>query len=179
MQAHYFIGVKIPEPVAKEMDKARRSWNLKSHKRYTHWSDMHITLLFIGNDPHNEIQAAAQELANISHPPFELTTGSVKTFGNPAKPRIIYASVGDSSELADLQRNVKEALLRFNLSPDTKAFVPHITLAGKWAGGPPLEIEMEIEPMTFQVTEFSLFRIEPGSVPKYIPEFTYQLRKGV
>nr|WP_316046189.1 hypothetical protein [Planococcus glaciei] len=46
MQAHYFIGIKIPEPAAKKLDQARTAWNLKSHKRYTHWVDMHITLLF-------------------------------------------------------------------------------------------------------------------------------------
>jgi len=179
MQAHYFIGIKIPEPVAKKLDLARKSWNLKSHKRYTHWVDMHITLLFIGNDPHDEIEAAQQALAAISHAPFELTTDDMKTFGNPAKPRIIYASVEESPALRELQKKVREALLPFRLKPDEKGFVTHITLAGKWAGGPPMDVEMKIEPMAFQVTEFSLFRIEPGNVPKYIPETTYQLKEGV
>jgi 2'-5' RNA ligase len=179
MQAHYFIGIKIPEPAAKKLDQARKGWNLKSHKRYTHWMDMHITLLFIGSDPHNEIEAVQQALAAISHAPFALTANGVKTFGNPAKPRIIYAAVEDSPALSELQKKVREALEPFRLKPDEKGFVPHITLAGKWAGGPPLDIDMEIEPAAFQVTEFSLFRIEPGSVPKYIPETTYHLREGV
>lgn len=179
MQAHYFIGIKIPEATAKRLDQARKGWNLKSHKRSTHWVDMHITLVFIGGDPHREIEEAKQALSTISHAPFELTTSGVETFGNPAKPRIIYAAVEESPSLMDLQRKVKEALLPFHLKPDDKAFVPHITLAGKWAGGPPLDIEMEIPALMFPVKEFSVFRIEPGSVPKYIPEATYQLKESV
>lgn len=179
MQAHYFIGIKIPEPIAKKLDDARTSWNLKSHKRYTHWVDMHITLLFIGSDPHGEIQEAQQALSAIRHAPFELTTSTVKTFGNPSTPRIVYASVEDSPALAELQQKVRETLRPFQLNPDEKAFVPHITLAGKWAGGPPIDIDLAIPALTFPVTEFSVFRIEPGSVPKYIPEATYQLKESV
>lgn len=179
MQAHYFIGIKIPEPAAKKLDQARTAWNLKSHKRYTHWVDMHITLLFIGSDPHGEIQEAQQALSKIRHAPFELTTSTVKTFGNPATPRIVYAAVEDSPPLIELQAKVREALRPFRLNPDGKPFVPHITLAGKWAGGPPLDIDMPIPATKFPVTEFTVFRIEPGSVPKYIPEASYQLKESV
>lgn len=178
MQAHYFIGISIPEPVANQLAEARRQWNLQSHKKYTKAEDMHITLLFIGDDPHNEVDEAAKALGEIAHLPFGLTLDGIKTFGNPSTPRIVYAAVAPSTELEDLQRKVREKMLQFDMNPDQKRFVPHVTLAGKWAGGSPVEFDMELEPVSFQVTEFSLFRIEPKGVQRYIPVSTYQLREG-
>ncbi|TWT12492.1 RNA 2',3'-cyclic phosphodiesterase [Planomicrobium sp. CPCC 101079] len=178
MSKHYFIGIKIPEEVAVVLDEARKEWNLTSHKRYTPPVDMHITLLFIGNDPNSEIEAAAKALERVEHAPFNLKINGVKTFGKPSTPRIIYASVEDSEELAALQTSVRQALQQFNLNPDTKPFVPHITLAGKWKGGPPIEQQLRLEPATFQVKEFSVFQIEPQQVPRYIPIHTYQLKEG-
>lgn len=178
MQAHYFIGIAIPEPVARKLAEKRTQWKMRSHKKYTKPEDMHITLLFIGDDPHGEIGDAAKALEEIRHAPFNLTLDGVKTFGNPATPRIVYASVADSRELAELQSDIREKMLQFDMNPDQKRFVPHVTLSGKWAGGDPIDVRMELEPLSFQVTEFSLFRIDPIGERKYIPVSTYQLREG-
>lgn len=178
MSKHYFIGIKIPEETAVALDAARKEWNLTSHKRYTPPVDMHITLLFIGNDPHGEIEAAAKALQGVEHAPFDLKINGVKTFGNPSTPRIIYASVEASKELAALQEQVRQTIHPFNMNPDTKPFVPHITLAGKWKGGPPVEQQLTLKPATFRVAEFSVFQIEPQQVPRYIPIHTYPLKEG-
>ncbi|PSL31103.1 2'-5' RNA ligase [Planomicrobium soli] len=178
MSKHYFIGIKIPAEVAGKLDAARQEWNLTSHKRYTSPVDMHITLLFIGNDPNSEIKAAAEALKEVAHAAFKLTINGVKAFGNPLTPRIIYASIEESEELAALQQSVRQTLQPFHLNPDTKPFVPHITLAGKWKGGPPIKQSLSLGPVTFQVTEFSVFQIEPQQVPRYIPIQTYQLEEG-
>jgi 2'-5' RNA ligase len=178
MQAHYFIGISIPEPAAKKLAEARTQWKMHSHKKYTKPEDMHITLLFIGDDPHGEIEEAAEALGEIRHAPFDLTLDGIETFGNPATPRIVYASLSDSAELAELQSDIREKMLQFNMNPDQKRFVPHVTLAGKWAGGPPIDPRMDLEPLSFRVTEFTLFRIEPKGERKYIPVATYQLKEG-
>ncbi|RNF40795.1 RNA 2',3'-cyclic phosphodiesterase [Planococcus salinus] len=179
MSKHYFIGISIPLPVAKKLDDKRKEWNLKSHKRYTPFVDMHITLLFIGNDPNGEIEAVAKALETVKQAPFELVINGVETFGNPKTPRIIYASLQESEELNRLHEQIQQTVLPYHLSPDTKRFVPHITLAGKWAGGPPISGELEIEPLSFSVNEFSLFEIHPREVPRYIPIATYPLTEGV
>lgn len=175
MSKHYFIGIKIPQAAANKLDDTRRQWGLKSHKRYTPPVDMHITLIFIGDDPNQEIDAVAEALSDIKHSPFQLTIHGVGTFGNPATPRIIYASLKESEELNLLQDQVRQAVKGFRLNPDSKKFVPHITLAAKWAGGAPVKQELTLEPLSFEVTEFSLFEIHPREVPRYIPVATYQL----
>jgi 2'-5' RNA ligase len=179
MEAHYFIGIKIPAPAASALDEARSSWKMKSHKRFTATADLHLTLLFIGSDPQTEIEKAAEALAGIAQTPFELVINGVGVFGNPAMPRIVYASVEESKELRSLQAKVKETVSGFQLNPDVKPFVPHITLAAKWKGGPPIEPDWQLEPVTFNVECFSIFRIAPGQTPKYREEFTYHLKEGV
>lgn len=178
MKAHYFIGIRIPEPVAVHLVENREKWALRSHKKYTRQQDMHITLLFIGDDPAGEIEQAAKALEKVHLAPFELTLEGIKTFGNPSTPRIIYASVTPSDRLNILQEQIREKVMAFNMNPDQKPFVPHVTLAGKWAGGPPLEQKMELEPVSFMVTEFSVFRIEPRSLKKYVAVSTIQLRES-
>ncbi|MGI2326301.1 RNA 2',3'-cyclic phosphodiesterase [Planococcus sp. YIM B11945] len=176
MSKHYFIGIKIPAAAAAKLDADRKSWNLTSHKRYTPAIDMHITLVFIGNDAHGDIQETAKSLRNVEQAPFRLTVNGVKTFGNPSTPRIIYASVENSMELNHLQQQVRQALEPYRFHLDAKPFVPHITLAGKWKGGKPIEEQLAVEEQSFEVTEFSIFQIEPSEVPRYIPIHTYPLK---
>lgn len=181
MQTHYFIGINIPKAAAKELAEARGQWNLQSHKKYTRPQDMHITLLFIGSAEETRLQEAAQALEEISQAPFDLAINGVKTFGNPQTPRIIYAAIADSAPLMELQEKVREITQKFNLSSDQKPFVPHITLAAKWAGGSEMEEApvFKMPSISFRVEEFSLFRIEPQNMRKYVPQATYRLQEGV
>ncbi|WP_298833068.1 RNA 2',3'-cyclic phosphodiesterase [uncultured Planococcus sp.] len=179
MKPHYFIGIKIPSAIAEKLDEERRSWNLQSHKRQTPPEDMHITLLFIGEDVHDEIDQAEKLLAGIDQQPFSLMVDGIKKFGNPATPRVIYASLEDSRELEELQRQILENLKTLQIRPDSKKFVPHITLASKWAGGDPEELRFSIGQMQFEVTEFSLFRIAPMENPRYQKIANYPLDAGI
>lgn len=180
MQTHYFIGINVPESAAAQLAEARDSWGLRSHKKYPRPQDMHITLVFIGSADEIQLQAAAQALENISLAPFDLTISGVKTFGNPQTPRIIYAALADSLPLMELQEKVKKTVESFDVSLDQKPFVPHITLAAKWAGGTEMETDVlpELKPVSFRVEEYTLFRIEPQHMRKYIPQATYQLQTG-
>lgn len=175
MKPHYFIGIKIPLKIAEKLDKERYTWKLQSHKRQTPPEDMHITLLFIGEDVHDEIDQAVKLLSGIKQPAFSLTVDGVKTFGNPSTPRIIYASLEHSEELEALQRQVLESLEPLQIQFDPKAFVPHITLASKWAGGTPGEPQLSISEMQYEVTEFSLFKIAPKGNPRYQKVANYLL----
>lgn len=179
MKPHYFIGIKIPLAVAEELDEQRRSWNLQSHKRQTPLEDMHITLLFIGEDVHGEIDQVEELLSGINQQTFLLAIDDIKTFGNPATPRVIYASLETSRELEELQQQVLDSLESLQIRPDPKKFVPHITLASKWAGGVPSEQQFSIDKMQFEVTEFSLFRIAPKENPRYQKIANYPLGTSI
>lgn len=179
MSNHYFIGIKIPAAAAQSLASQRDAWNLSSHKRYPRAEDLHITLLFLGSDPYGEIDGVAEALGTISQSSFELHITGASFFGLSERPRVVYAAIGESTELAELQEKVRETLKDFRLSPDTKPFVPHITLANKWAGKELWSGIPAVGPESFIANEFSLFRIDPGGSPRYIALKTYQLKDGV
>ncbi|HSJ36693.1 MAG TPA: RNA 2',3'-cyclic phosphodiesterase [Planococcus sp. (in: firmicutes)] len=179
MENHYFIGIKIPLPVAQSLVEQRESWGLSSHKRYPVAEDLHITLLFIGADPEGEIMAATEALQGIAHSPFTLKITGTGYFGIKERPGVVYGAIEENDSLNALQDKIKTAFSDFNLSPDTKPFVPHITLANKWAGKDLWEEIPALGPDSFRAEEFSLFRIEPGSIPRFIAVKTYKLKDGV
>ena len=167
MKPHYFIGIKIPTDIAERIGEKRDSWQLQTHKRQTPPEDMHITLLFIGEDKQDKIKQVEELLAGIQESPFRLAIEGIQTFGNSATPRVIYAALEKSAELEKLQRVISESLELLQLGTDQKRFVPHITLANKWAGGEPMDLQLSISPLEFEVAEFSLFRIAPKETPRY------------
>lgn len=180
MQTHYFIGINVPKSVSAQLAETRDGWELNSHKKYTDAYNMHITLLFIGSADEVQLRAAAKALEDISLASFDLTIEGVKTFGNPETPRIIYAALAESAPLMELQEKIKKTVESFGISLDQKPFVPHITLAAKWAGGAEMETDKlpELMPISFRVEEYSLFRIEPQHTRKYVPQAVYQLQNG-
>lgn len=175
MHKHYFVGIPIPQDVAKQLANTRKSWNLQSHKIYSSPEDMHITLCFIGPASVERISALMADLSRIRQPRFSLTVKGVETFGNPDTPRVVYAAVKDEPGLFELHQKIIEAA-RFNdLAGDQKGLVPHITLAKKWAGGKPFQTELDVRPVSFEVPSFSVFEIQPRLQPKYLPICTINL----
>ncbi|MGM0897336.1 MAG: RNA 2',3'-cyclic phosphodiesterase [Bacillota bacterium] len=175
MSTHYFIGIRIPQETAEKIAQARNSWEMATHKRSTPPGDMHITLVFIGEDRFGELEEIAERMERISQTPFRLRTDGVKTFGNPETPRIVYAALSDSPELMELQLAVQQQLGPLKLSTDPKPFVPHITLASRWRGGS-LPEKLELEELEFPVESFSLFEIHPRETPRYKEIQTYLLK---
>lgn len=175
MSTHYFIGIRIPQQAAEKIGQARDSWELTTHKRSTPPADMHITLIFIGEDRFDELGEIAERLRQIDQAPFRLQLAGVKTFGNPETPRIVYAALADSPGLMELQQAVRQQLDSLALATDPKPFVPHITLASRWKGGN-LPEDWQLEELDFLVDSFSLFEIHPKETPRYKEIQTYQLK---
>ena len=175
MSTHYFIGIRIPQQIAQQLGQARDSWGLSTHKRLTPPADMHITLVFIGEDRFGELHEIADRLGKIDQASFRLQIAGVKTFGNPETPRIVYAALADNTKLMNLQQAVEQQLETLELSTDPKPFVPHITLASRWKGGS-LPASWGLEEMAFWVDSFSLFEIHPQETPRYREIQTYSLK---
>ena len=179
MANHYFIGIKIPMAAARSLVEQRDSWGLSSHKRCPVAEDLHITLLFIGADPEGEILDAAEALQDVAHSPIDLKITGTGYFGKKERPRVVYGAIEENNSLNRLHEKIKAALSGFNLSPDTKPYVPHITLANKWTAKEAWVEIPALPPDSFRAEEFSLFRIEPAGTPRYVAVKTYKLKDGV
>lgn len=175
MSSHYFIGIRLPEETAASLAEQRDNWQLKSYKQLPPPEDLHITLVYIGADPHDELPEVLKALNAVDVAPFDVAINGVGTFGNPAKPRVIYADVQENPHLRELQRQVVSVLEPFSLRPDKRPFVPHITLAKKWKGDDPLTKQLEIRVGRFTVSQFSLFKVNLNKRPRYEAVQTYEL----
>ena len=177
---HYFIGVKLPLDLARNLVDLQKEWHLElSHKTLPVAEDLHITLVYLGAveaEVLSELQIKLNELKEMI-PTIDLSLSGVSTFGNPTTPRVIYASIEEQPLLHKLQQDVLEKCLSLLLRVDQKPFVPHITLAKKWSGK--LNVfskEMVLEKSSFTVKDFSIYSINPGKVPSYEPIHTIYLK---
>ena len=173
MVQHYFIGFKIPEKEAQQLDQIRSKWELQStHKVIPHASDLHITLLYLGAVEEKAMQRLSERLNALQETcsSFDLTLKGVSSFGSPSNPRVVYVSTEEQDKLKLLQKNVKLIAESLNFKVDQKPFVPHITLAKKWKGKQDFNMDdKHIDQMNFMIKYFSIYSIHPQKTPSYHP----------
>ena len=179
MIKHYFIGIQIPGREAAVFNQMKTVMELhKTHKIPVAREDMHITLFFLGAVEKDVLTKLIREIEKVApkHTSFQLTSSSVKLFGNPVKPRVVYANIEESQELMNLQKELSNCVTSLSISLDDKPYVPHITLAKKWRNTEPLRpLSIFDTPVEFKVEHFYLYEIQPNNSPKYKPIAIFQL----
>lgn len=183
---HYFIGIPV-HGVLKEMFSAWQE-DLKAvfpFKRWTLKDDLHITLRFLGPVKENNILKLSKVLKQVEDmESFSLNVGCVGTFGNPKRPRVLFAGVEKTPPLVALYENVETCLGNYGFSKESRAYHPHITLAKKWnhaddnsRGNRKLEYYQQTA--VLKVDSVALFQVFPKQKPKYKAIYNYTLRGGV
>lgn len=169
MKQHYFIGIKVPMPIAKAIVKERENTNVhETHKILPVADDLHITLFYLGHVEQATLATIVQHLRDIQWEAFELRTSGLSHFGNEQTPRVIYTAVEKSNPLHDLQHEITEQLSKVMDITNTKDFHPHITIAKKWAATNELHAkDFHLQKMSFDVSHFSVFQINNNRSPHY------------
>ncbi|CAH2031677.1 RNA 2',3'-cyclic phosphodiesterase [Trichlorobacter ammonificans] len=121
-----FVAIDLP-PELKDGLAALRS--PLEGARWLPPEQLHLTLAFPGEIDSSTEQAVATALSAISQPPFTLTFERVGCFPHPRAPRVLWAGLRDSPELARLAAAVRQAVLSCGVVLEERAFAPHITLA--------------------------------------------------
>jgi len=168
MKRRLFIAINLPENVKKKLIEYKYNYSQLDSKsiRWVGWSNLHITLLFIGyvtGDEMYEICNLVKEIGK-KHEPFLIKFEKI-IFGPPNKtPRMFWAEGEKSQALADLQGDLNDAIQQ-RTGCKYKAFRPHITLAKFPAStlkslpeeiNEPFKFEIPVE--TIEVMESSLKR---------------------
>ncbi|QTN00128.1 RNA 2',3'-cyclic phosphodiesterase [Sediminibacillus dalangtanensis] len=171
--SHYFLGIPLDERIQQQLvlvqEKLRRHPDL-AYKNWTHPQDMHITLKFLGPSADSTIKELTNSLQQFSQKDcFSLEVKGIGFFGNPQKPRVVWAGVEKTSPLAALQKQVDALCQTFGWSPEYRPYRPHITLAKKWAGTKKVNapITEELALGNLEVERIHLYQIHPSQTPKY------------
>ncbi|MTW87753.1 RNA 2',3'-cyclic phosphodiesterase [Virgibacillus dakarensis] len=183
---HYFIGIPVSQP----LQNALSSWqdDLKNRLPYKQWPnkhDLHITLKFLGPVDERNIQSIKEIVKKLED--FEeilLEVGGIGTFGNPKRPRVLWAGVKKNSELASLQAKTETYMAACGFQKEQRDYHPHITLAKKWDGsadkGIIANVKEQYQAKKYQLIagEVVLYQIFPKQTPKYKVISSYGLRGG-
>jgi 2'-5' RNA ligase len=185
---HYFIGLAVPEEHRASLSTWRsHSEEVLPFKKWTESEDYHITLAFLGSVSDQQKKVLVEYLANLSatHSGFDLQTSSLRWFGRPEHPRILWLGVRESAPLNGLQREISSVCEHLGLRLDKRPYCPHITIAKQWMGPAAFPNNLYkaehsiLEPsFSFHAGEFGLFQIHLDRTPRYEQVQTFELAKG-
>ncbi|RYC33940.1 RNA 2',3'-cyclic phosphodiesterase [Lichenibacterium minor] len=119
-----FTGLEIPSDLAAELALMRGGL---TGARWIDVADYHLTLRFIGDIDPETADAVDEVMAGIRRKAFTVTLEGLGCFGGD-KPRAIVAKAQPSPALVELQAEQERLLRRVGIPPETRRFVPHVTL---------------------------------------------------
>ena len=96
------------------------------------WQDemqLHLTLRYIGEVDTPQANDIADALSRIEMPAFDLELRGLGHFSRSHWPHAVWAGVAHSPELLTLQKKVERAVVSAGCEPETRRFLPHVTLA--------------------------------------------------
>jgi 2'-5' RNA ligase len=129
-----FIAIELPDELKSELVKLES--RLKSvDQPFVKWVDpysIHLTLKFLGNvaaDRIVEITEAMEE-ATQGISPFHLQLKELGVFPNPRRVQVAWVGLsGEIDKLTRLQQRIESSLAPLGFTPESRKFVPHLTLA--------------------------------------------------
>lgn len=126
-----FIAIELPAAVRRELiDVQQRLARRAPGFRWVAASQMHLTLLFLGETPEARLDDVAQvmDAAAAGMQPPDLALGSIGTFGRFSAPRVIWAAVEAPPALFALQQRLAGGCQARGLAVENRPFTPHLTL---------------------------------------------------
>jgi len=121
-----FTGLEIPVEIGQQLSTLRGGL---PGARWVDPANYHITLRFIGDIDEGlagDIYAMLGEARRRG--PLTITLDRLESFGG-GRPRAVFARAVPTSELQEIQAEQERILRRVGLTPETRKFTPHVTLA--------------------------------------------------
>ncbi|MFD2514394.1 RNA 2',3'-cyclic phosphodiesterase [Pontibacter locisalis] len=123
-----FVAATLPENLKEKLQEQLQRFH-HPNLRMIPAQNLHLTLYFIGNVPHEklaEIKQVLQETAK-RHQSFTLYHEQTEAGPNKKKPRLIWARFSAHTAFEELTQDLTQQLSTDSSSP--KKPIPHITLA--------------------------------------------------
>jgi 2'-5' RNA ligase len=161
VSARLFAALELPEEVRGELARWRDGVLARvDGLRPVRDESLHVTLVFLGHRPEEEIEAIGAAVVAAAAPVGELAIGE-PVWLPPRRPRVLAVDLEDpSGACSALQARVAEALVRVaGHEPEARPFRPHVTVARVRARErvPPDELEPPA-PLRFRPAALVLYR---------------------
>jgi len=133
-QVRSFIAIELPDELKLELSQLVAQ--LKSGEQsWVKWVDpyaIHLTLKFLGNVAVNKLGdiTGAIEKAVQGIAPFRLEVKELGVFPNLRRVQVAWVGVsGEVDKLSQLQQRIESNLAPLGFIPESRSFMPHLTLA--------------------------------------------------
>ena len=107
--------------------------------RWQSEEQLHLTLRFIGEVDRHRAEDIAAALGTVHHPRFAIALDGLGQFDRKGRVDALWAGVAPQAPLKTLHNKIDQALVRAGIAPDTRVYLPHITIARFSRGTGPLE----------------------------------------
>jgi 2'-5' RNA ligase len=131
-----FVALEIPSAVRDNlaaMIEELRAADAAAKKNKARWvraGNLHVTLKFIGNVGAGKLDAIRTALGEVSGGgAVELRFRGLGFFPNEKRPRVLWAGIVASPNLAPLAAGIDARLEKLGIPSETREFAPHLTLA--------------------------------------------------
>ena len=152
-----FVAIRPPSAIRRQL------LDLMEGVHAARWQDddqLHLTLRFIGEVDHHKAEDIAAALGSIHHPRFEVSLNGIGSFERRGKGAL-WVGVAPHDQLKALHKKVDQACLRVGIEPDSRAYMPHITIARLSRSTGPIDALVEasggISSPAFAVDSFCLY----------------------
>lgn len=131
-----FVALEIPAEVRdafaaliQELRAADSTFS-KNRARWVRPENLHVTLKFIGHIDIGRLDAIRAALVDVrSESPVALRFRGLGFFPNDRRPRVFWAGIEGSSNLAPLAGEIDARLKKLGIAGETREFAAHLTLA--------------------------------------------------
>jgi 2'-5' RNA ligase len=161
MMHRLFVGLPLPEPVA---DALIGLMGGVAGARWQSREQLHLTLRFIGEVDRHTAADVVAALGRVALAPFAVHLATPGSFDRKGRLDQLWSGVGPKPPLAELAHRINQALQAAGVASESRAFVPHITLArfgrtsGSLAGWP----AQPLPALAWKVDRFVLWESQLG-----------------
>jgi 2'-5' RNA ligase len=142
-----FVALDIGKRVRSRCAALQESLHLPG-VRWVKPDTMHLTLCFLGDVEDRDLARVCKAVADGAkgHPPFSFEVEGVGCFPHPARPRTVWAGIGDGVEqVKALQASIDAALVETGLyRSEERPYNPHLTL-GRFKFGKDITAQIEAQ----------------------------------
>jgi 2'-5' RNA ligase len=131
-----FVALEIPTAVRGNLAalieelRAADAAAAKNKARWVRPENLHVTLKFIGNVDAGKLEAIRAVLGEVrTGGDVELRFRGVGFFPNEKRPRVLWAGIAASPNLAPLAAEIDARLEKLGIARETREYAPHLTLA--------------------------------------------------
>jgi len=120
-----FIALPLPEIARDALEDLQSELPVGRHMSP---DTFHITLAYLDKQTERTLERIHEVLGQIALPPIPITLKGVDVFGGKS-PKLLWAGIASSDELAVLREKVRRASERSGVTLSRERFRPHVTLA--------------------------------------------------